>query len=146
MSDLALPIPLLIRVKHYMEANRFVRRLTSVGHKQFSFPTCWFACDITAAMLVIKNKSISFQRFVVLTTNMAAFSSGSKPRILSHCLKINLSGASIQHFGLHCISVIITFPCPLLTPASLTWCKPELNDPPPPAVPEVVVPVIPPPE
>ena len=59
MSDLALPIPLLIRVKHYMAANRSIRRITSVGHKQFSFPDCWFASDITATLLVIKNKSIS---------------------------------------------------------------------------------------
>ena len=59
MSDLALPIPLLIRVKHYMAANRSIRRITSVGRKQFSFPNCWFPRDITATMLVIKNKSIS---------------------------------------------------------------------------------------
>ena len=59
MSDLALPIPLLIRVKHYMAANRSIRRIISVGRKQFSFPNSWFARDITATMLVIKNKSIS---------------------------------------------------------------------------------------
>ena len=64
--------------------------------KQASYCSCWFALDVTAAMLVIKNKSISLrwelnaifmqilQDSIVLTTNMAALSHGWKPRIVSH--------------------------------------------------------------
>ena len=59
-------------------------------------PYCWFACDVTAAMLLVKNKSISLlwlgtklyfhvntsrKNSIVLDPNMAALSRGCKPRI-----------------------------------------------------------------
>ena len=48
---------------------------------------CWFVRDVMAAMLMVKNKSISIccklnSIFVVLTNNMAGMSRGCKPRIL----------------------------------------------------------------
>ena len=42
---------------------------------------CWFARDVMAAMLMVKNKSISII-VIVLTNNMAGMSRGCKPRIL----------------------------------------------------------------
>ena len=74
---------------------------------------CWFASDVTAAMLGVNNKSVSFHRQMnsilmqilptnsfVLTTNMAALSRGCKPRIME--------------------------PVPLTL--SLPWCQPDRLD------------------
>ena len=62
----------------------------------------WFAHDVTAAMLVVKNKSISLlwelnsnfhlnslrKNSIVLTPNMTALSRGCKPRIVRWELEI----------------------------------------------------------
>ena len=62
------------------------------GHRKF--PYCWFARDVTAAMLVVKNKGISLlwellyfhanssrKYSFALAPNMAALLRGYKPRI-----------------------------------------------------------------
>ena len=65
------------------------------GHSNTAPFYCWFACDITAATLVVKNKSISLgtklyfhltssrKRSTVLTPNMAKWLHSCKPRIPS---------------------------------------------------------------
>ena len=69
------------------------------GHSNTAPFYCWFACDITAATLVVKNKSISLlsalgtklsfhltssrKRSTVLTPSMAKWSHSGKPRIRS---------------------------------------------------------------
>ena len=64
------------------------------GFCSFQNPYCWFAGDVTAAMLVVKNKNNSLlwelnyffyffrEKFLLyFTTNMAALSRGCKQRI-----------------------------------------------------------------
>ena len=74
----------------------FVRGWGSV-HRLHFFSYSWFARDVTTAMLVVKNKSISLlwevnsifmkilrkSNFIVLTPNISTSSRGGKPRIAS---------------------------------------------------------------
>ena len=66
---------------HYHHENIVYQFLTC------TYVYCWFARDVMAAMLMVKNKSISIccklnSIFIVLTNNMTDMSRGSKPRIL----------------------------------------------------------------
>ena len=66
---------------HYHHENIVYQLLTC------TYIYCWFARDAMAAMLVVKNKSISIccelnSIFIVLTNNMTGMSRGCKPRIL----------------------------------------------------------------
>ena len=68
-------------VVHYHHENIVYQFLTC------TYIYCWFARDIMAAVLVVKNKSISIpcelnSMFIVLTDNMAGMSRGYKPRVL----------------------------------------------------------------
>ena len=65
---------------HYHHENIVYQFLTC------TYIYCWFARDVMAAMLAVKNKSISIccklnSIFIVLTNNMAGMLRGCKPRI-----------------------------------------------------------------
>ena len=66
---------------HYQHENIVYQFLTC------TYIYCWFTRDAMAAMLMVKNKSISIpcklhSIFIVFTNNMAGMSRGCKPRIL----------------------------------------------------------------
>ena len=77
----ASPWQYYVVLVHYHHENIVYQFLTC------TYIYCWFARDVMAAMLMVKNKSISIpcglnSIVIVLTNNMAGMSRGCKPRIL----------------------------------------------------------------
>ena len=76
----ASPRQYYVVLVHYQHENIVYQFLTC------TYIYCWFARDVMAAMLAVKNKSISIccklnSIFIVLTNNMAGMLRGCKPRI-----------------------------------------------------------------
>ena len=74
---------------------------------------CWFARDVMAAMLVVKNKSISIlcelnSIFILLTNNMAGKSRGCKLRILTYFIFIHSANCMSLHID---AGVCLPNPC-----------------------------------
>ena len=77
----ASPWQYYVVLVHYHHENIVYQFLTC------TYIYCWFARDVMAAMLMVKNKSISIpcglnSIVIVLTNNMTGVSRGCKPRIL----------------------------------------------------------------